>query len=597
MDKDPSPSGTNLSDSKDQLIVLLHAYGMKPKDLDRLKAETEQLLPSGHVVVPEMPVCTFSVHDPDEIAEKLLSTINSYVSDRENVGGTSYNRIILVGHSLGAVMARKVWAMAHGADASGNIDPELEKPWAHKIDRLVLLAAMGRGWIISSAQPPLKRLIWYCGTIIHIIWHYILRQRGFMIFGLRRGAPFLTETRLQCLSVEASLMEANRAPVIVQLLGTADEYVAPSDNIDFATGQNFVYLEAKGASHKGIIKLDRPDILEKFKKSLSLNIEQLREIALRDADVFDFSSESVDRLGLDLTSRKTPKASLVVFIIHGIRDPAFWTKRIASRIKKIGRENGTTVSTITSTYGYFPMGPFLFPWSRRNKVEWLLDQYVTAKALYPEAELSFIGHSNGTYLLAKALELCPAVRFENVVFAGSVVSSQFNWEKYLRNREMDISTGSNTKTTQIVPAQLGKLVNYVATGDWVVACFPFSFEKVPIQDLGGAGHIGFSRTATSDQVVNVKYVKGAHSAALGESTWDEIANFVIMGDFPATVRGEQRSRLVDLLGRFGPFLAALLCIIITSIGILILWPLRPAAFLAVVFTVYVSFLYLVATKA
>jgi len=99
---------------------------------------------------------------------------------------------------------------------------------------------------------------------------------------------------------------------------------------------------------------------------------------------------------------------------------------------------------------------------------------VTARALYPNpaAQFSYIGHSNGTYLLAKALQLCPAVRFENVLFAGSVVHTRYDW-------------------SSLIPARVARVVNYVATDDKVVAVFPQGLERLRYRDLGGAGHLGF----------------------------------------------------------------------------------------------------------
>ena len=139
------------------------------------------------------------------------------------------------------------------------------------------------------------------------------------------------------------------------------------------------------------------------------------------------------------------------------------------------------------------MGPFLLPWVRRGKVEWLLDQYVTAKSLYPDAKFSYIGHSNGTYLLAKALEICPAVCFDHVVFGGSVVRCHFGWSEY-------------------IPKQVMRILNYVATADMVVAIFPQGLERMGLQDLGGAGHLGFK-----DPEVTNNPIEGGHGASLAKS--------------------------------------------------------------------------------
>jgi hypothetical protein len=151
----------------------------------------------------------------------------------------------------------------------------------------------------------------------------------------------------------------------------------------------------------------------------------------------------------------------------------------------------------------------------------------------------FVGHSNGTYLLAKALMLCPSLRFSRVLFAGSVVRRNYDW----RSR-------SNI--------QVGTVCNLVAAADFVVATFPRAFERFPIQDLGSAGHDGFRMLPAES---NRRYVPGGHSAGIREEMWNDIAAFVVGGHLPmsgkATIDGQlvlsdDRGRLVRLLGALSP---------------------------------------------
>lgn len=190
--------------------------------------------------------------------------------------------------------------------------------------------------------------------------------------------------------------------------------------------------------------------------------------------------------------------------------------------------------TETSSYGYFPMLSFFWPAKRDEKVEWLMDQYAEAKGLYPKAKVSFVGHSNGTYLLAKALRKYPSCRFERVVFAGSVVRSDYPWDKFLGN------------------GQVKGILNYVATSDWVVALFPKALETLNFQDLGSASHDGFQQVQPKYQV---QYVQGGHSAALDEKNWDDIAEFVVSGNPPPPERFlEPQSHWIVWVGRFAPFI-------------------------------------------
>ena len=298
-----------------------------------------------------------------------------------------------------------------------------------------------------------------------------------------------------------------------------------------------------------------------------------------------------------------PRADLgtnhVAFVIHGIRDRGFWTRRIARYVKAYAHEQGLKCRCVTSTYGYFPMGPFLLPWVRRAKVEWLLDQYVTAKALYPDAAFAYVGHSNGTYLLARALELCPEVRFRRVVFAGSVVSDGYDWQRFLPG-------GDGAQ------GRIEAFVNYVATGDWVVAIFPNGLRRLRLQtDLGGAGHNGFDDgvdrmgpaigSSPTAPVLDIKYMPGGHSAALTVENWSDIARFVI-DERPtppiAAQAVQEPSPRVAFLGEWS--WAIWLALVVAGVGIAcwLLWSIgNPGWLIALVLLAYLEALRAVLTRA
>lgn len=180
-----------------------------------------------------------------------------------------------------------------------------------------------------------------------------------------------------------------------------------------------------------------------------------------------------------------------------------------------------------------------------------MDRYTEALARYPEAKISYVGHSNGTYLLAKALELYPCCRFNNVVFAGSVVRREYNWQTLLETNRVNA------------------VLNFVASRDWVVAFIPKLFQLLRWSDLGSAGHDGFGSKKRSDHKFELKedskgvyqaiFVRGGHGAGIREPVWELIADFVLNGsvrtdNFPLEIaEGKQArwidypSRLIDLL--------------------------------------------------
>ena len=143
-----------------------------------------------------------------------------------------------------------------------------------------------------------------------------------------------------------------------------------------------------------------------------------------------------------------------------------------------------------------------------------MDSYTETLAQFPNlARVDFVGHSNGTYLLARALTDYPDLRVRKVVFAGSVVRSDFDWQTIFARR------------------QVTSVSNYVASDDWVVALFPTFFEQRPWRwlfrnDVGSAGFNGFRdgnappvsqidlpSTGTVD-VRNVGFIRGSHGGFL-----------------------------------------------------------------------------------
>ena len=302
-------------------------------------------------------------------------------------------------------------------------------------------------------------------------------QGRLTIFAIRKGAPFLIQTRLQWLA----LMRRDKPPqlTLVQLLGTVDDLVAPDDTIDYAVDfereGSFFLLEVPETGHYNAVDMAPADPdsakverWKAFSDALSAPIDALKQKAIPREDMADSLSPKPDKGVKD-----------VVFVIHGIRDKGFWTQKIARAIKREARAQKEEFRSVTASYGYFAMAPFVFPWVRRQKVAWLMDRYTEARARYPKAKFSYVGHSNGTYLVARALQDYPAARFKHVVFAGSVVRCDYNWHALMQPN----------------PANSGprveRVLNYVATGDIVVALLPKAMQPIKPLDLGSAGHDGF----------------------------------------------------------------------------------------------------------
>lgn len=493
-----------------RLAVILHGWTGSPATMaDVREAVVEKMADAAglDLFVPLLAHARLlSMTSPGRITVDLIDAMARICADP----GT-YRDIVLIGHSTGAVLARRLFLVAAGADALVKSEGELagipSQTWARKVNRIISLAGLNRGWVNSG------RLGWALSlgaAFLGLVGPLLPQSKVPTVFHLRRGAPFIVTARLQWLAM--GFDRNRRTPVVVQLLGTEDDLVAPDDAIDFAVDSEenggYFYIELPRTDHGaatvfGPGKTD-PDGTAgrerkcRFQAALTRDAAGLADIAVNPSYLIDTLPPAANWDVKD-----------VVFVIHGIRDDAYWTRRIAQHIRAKAPQP-ETFRSLTPTYGYFAILPFVLWWVRREKVEWLMDQYVGAVAAFPEARFHYVGHSNGTYLLARGMNDCPGVRFDRVLFAGSVVRRDYKWKD------------------RIEAGQVRQAFNMVATADWVVALFPTGLETWRVFDLGGGGFGGFRSSAISQ----MRYVTGDHSAALVESQWPVIADYIVSGTEP-----------------------------------------------------------------
>jgi hypothetical protein len=534
--------------------VLLHAYRSSPKALAGVERAVRRACPSLEIepFAPTLPLSILSMADPVKIAFRLARRIDRKWSDAIEKG-EPFDEIILVGHSTGSLLARKLYIIACGETDLSPFEAKAHcKPlaWAPFVSRLILLAGMNRGWRVSHHLSLTQAPIWWAGSKFARIAEWVTGRRS-LILQVRVGAEFITQLRIQWLRMrQAADWDESRAgrAATIQLLGSIDDMVSPRDNVDLVAGRDFIYLDVPYSGHKSIVELDDPTV----PPGGTLSVGAIREAAIGRAvalSVKELKKSAVIPDDSDNLVGKHDRVDQVVFVIHGIRDAGYWTHKIARAIRGAAPNDSKLIATETSSYGYFPMLPFLFSLQRRKKVEWLMDQYAEAIALYPNAKaFHFVGHSNGTYCLIEALRHYPCCQFSRVVLAGCVGRSDLDWERFLRSTQGKADARRYGRVDQVL--------NFVATDDIIVAAFPRLFETwLPIQRLGGAGHIGFTKVP-KDGVTNLRYVRGGHAAGLAEPLWPDIASFVLTGQvrpLPAQMKGEQRTARAWVFGWL-PFL-------------------------------------------
>ncbi|QKD02649.1 alpha/beta fold hydrolase [Mesorhizobium loti] len=523
--------GTGAAGQPAILAIILHGWGSTAQAMGDVAEATREAWKDTHCVDTFVPLLAYhrqlrSARAVDVVA-KILKDIDELVQIK-----SPYERIILIGHSLGATIARRVFLVASGSPpgfaTEKTFQHQQKREWADKVHRIVLLAAFNRGWQISP------RLSWWysigfniCGLIGHV-----LPRWAPTIFDIRLGAPFMAQTRLHWLAyrrqqLAAGLQQetsqavgpaaASHEPILIQLIGSTDDLISPFDQVDIVVDGN-----AGGNPSYFLIKLDKTDHHSAIRftatdgDQAAAEARKGRFLVALTGTKRDLTNIATDpSLLIDEVDKPDHKVKDTVFVIHGIRDDGFWTHRVAEKVREQNKP-ATVFRAWTPTYGYFAMLPFILPWIRRQKVEWFMDQYVGAVAQYPNSSFHYVGHSNGTYLAARALIDYPACTFRNVLFAGSVVRTDYDWKTPIGQRRVE------------------RFLNIVASKDWVVALLPKSLEGFRCFDLGGAGFDGFKQAKydAPPEIAERKYVEGSHGAGIAEAQWDNIANFIVGGQIP-----------------------------------------------------------------
>ena len=240
------------------LVVFFHAYTSSPEKLEHVisTCRSWEGMKDADILIPRMPAGIFSLADPVRLTYEVLTKLDELW---ENNAG-QYAKITLIGHSLGALLARKLYLYACGenVEAPFEIENLKQKEWAGNVDRIILLAGMNRGWDISYHMSLFNTVMFTLGSFIGNLIVLTSSQTP-LIFTIRRGSSFITQLRLQWLAMRnKETVKAKQAgnALTVQLLGTVDDLVSPDDNLDLVTGRDFIYVDVPRSGHANVIEMD-----------------------------------------------------------------------------------------------------------------------------------------------------------------------------------------------------------------------------------------------------------------------------------------------------------------------------------------------------
>ena len=488
------------------LIVLVHGFGGPlTEGYRQLVKEIHGCRPGDDLLRLTFPTRLFSNADPALIADEINAQIDEQF--HSNRGGEGYREVILVGHSIGALLVRKAYLYGRGRtdDAPGWPANVPARPWAKKVGRIVLLAGVNRGWK-SDSDTIIAGGWWRQLAHLGDTFAWMTGTAG-LVRGFEAGSPFVANLRVQWIGLWREKPGEVTKPTVVQLLGVEDELVGVGDSRDVAVNSDFIFVPVRGSNHTSILRFD------------DSAYGAGRRAAFRRAMAVD--KTAIDRLRDEYAGEKYKTdcdVRKVVFVLHGIRDMGHWT----DWFEKAFASQAEGVKVLRPRYGYFPMGPFLLFEDRQKYVRWFMDEYTEALARYPgaAADINFIGHSNGCYVLASALAQYRTLRINRAMFAGSVVPRAYDWADRL-NRE-----------------QVRSVRNDLGSADWVVGIFPRMVELfhdtfstlIGPSDIGSAGFNGF--TAVGGQMQENYFLHGQHGAALQRENVRSIVDYVMEREPP-----------------------------------------------------------------
>jgi hypothetical protein len=269
---------------------------------------------------------------------------------------------------------------------------------------------------------------------------------------LRRGSPYITDLRIRWVR---RFRGAHDLPGVVQVLGGHDHLVRDDDSRDILYMAGSVLVRISTAKHGNL--------------PLVMSTDEWYPWARR-AVMGEFNGEE--------TAPGEVSEKRVVMLLHGIRAGSYrsWVSELAGVIGAM--PNPPVIRT--PSYGYLSAIGFALPFVRAAQARRFLNWYSELHVSHPAELISFAGHSNGTYILGRALLDVPSMRFARIYLAGSVLPRTYPWGLVFRRHQV------------LGPGAEG--VGMASTGSttaWTV------LSRTPGGSLEGMGHHWPARTARS----------------------------------------------------------------------------------------------------
>lgn len=168
-----------------------------------------------------------------------------------------------------------------------------------------------------------------------------------------------------------------------------------------------------------------------------------------------------------------PKKQIVA-VLHGIRSPAIWQERLRSKLKVVAPK----IEVVPMGYGRYPLPDFLgLRGSREEPINWIRAQLEYLRIENPDAEISVLAHSFGTYIMSEILKSTSNIRIHRLLLCGSIIRENYEWHDVKRDGRI-----------------AGAIANDYGTRDY----WPVMASKFKKLGYGASGFYGFKHVAVTD---------------------------------------------------------------------------------------------------
>ncbi|MGY1724732.1 esterase/lipase family protein [Blastococcus sp. SYSU DS0533] len=469
MSTDTAPPG---SDAAIGLLVYVPGLATASRSAELLRQVGADLGPGWQVRVWPHGLTPLGSQRMEDAAHRLAVQVRTWAGD--NGAGRPVDRILLVGHSLGGLLVRHAFLLDAGLAGAGSA----AHPWTSKVARMVLLAAPNAGFRTSRLPLVMRGPYALAAAVGRLTAE-----------DLQWGSPYLTELRLRW--VNAFRTPAPPAVLVVQVLGDRDDLVTREDSLDIEYMAGAMRIDVPGADHSSLVDVtDDPERYGILRHALlgELDTELLRAEDTSDAPVY--------------------------VVLHGIRTSRYatWVGELTSRLSRPVAEPGSRPPVVWApSYGYFSAIDFALPFTRSRNLRRFLEWYGQVHVVHHGSPRHFTGHSNGTYLLGRALVAVPALYFDRIYLAGSVLPREYPWTEVVGRGQV----------TDLV-------LNDRATHDMPVGWLCAALRGLGMRDVGTAGVDGFD-DRPARVVEQPGAYRGNHGAALQPDVLPHVSDFLVDG--------------------------------------------------------------------